>query len=515
MAVARPIERIAIVGGGTAGWLSACFLSARKQQFGCEPSITLIESPNIPTVGVGEGTWPTMRDTLATIGIDEAEFLRDCEASFKQGSRFDGWVDGTPDDSYLHPFTPPPAMAPRDLISAWAARNGDAPFADVVTSQAAVCAASLAPRQAAMPAYSGALNYAYHLDAAKLAALLTRHAVQRLNVHHLADEVVDVERQDDNIAAVVTKSGARIEADLFIDCSGHRALLIGQLADNGWIDASHMLFNDRALAAQVPVEPGSPIASQTIGTAHRAGWLWDIGLPTRRGIGCVYSSRFMADQEAEDVLRDYVRNRLGDEKAAALTPRRLVFPTGYRKRFWAGNCLAIGLSAGFVEPLEASAIVMIELSLRALTDNFPASMDLLPIHARRFNELFNLRWERIVDFLKLHYALSGRSDPYWEAHRQQASRSDRLSDLLILWRNQPPSSYDFPMIEELFPAASYQYVFYGMTGRPDVHATKRADLSSLATIRNRTRGLLAALPSNRDYLEALHMAPSRSDWNVH
>lgn len=365
-----------------------------------------------------------------------------------------------------------------------------------------------------MPAYSGALNYAYHLDAAKLAALLARHAVQRLKVNHLADEVVEVERQDDHIAAVVTKSGARIEADLFIDCSGHRALLIGQLADNGWIDASHILFNDRALASQVPVEPGSQIASQTIGTAHRAGWLWDIGLPTRRGIGCVYSSRFMADEEAEDVLRDYVRNRLGDEKAAALSPRRLVFPTGYRERFWAGNCLAIGLSAGFVEPLEASAIVMIELSLRALSDNFPASMDLLPLHARRFNELFKLRWERIVDFLKLHYALSDRNDPYWEAHRQQASRSDRLSELLILWRSQPPSSYDFPMIEELFPAASYQYVFYGMTGRPDIQSVTQVDLSSLATIRNRTRGLVAALPSNRDYLEALHMPPSRSDRNV-
>ncbi len=335
--MARAIERIAIVGGGTAGWLSACYLAARRKEFGCEPAITLIESPNIPSVGVGEGTWPTMRDTLATIGIDETEFLRDCEASFKQGSRFDGWVDGTPSDSYLHPFTRPPEMAPRDLVAAWAAGAPGTSFASIATSQAAVCAASLAPRQAAMPPFSGALNYAYHLDAAKLATLLAKHAVQQFNVQHLADEVVEVERQGDNIAAVVTRSGMRIEADLFIDCSGHRALLISHQPGNGWIDASHMLFNDRALAAQLPVEPGSPIASQTIGTAHRAGWLWDIGLPTRRGIGCVYSSRFMTDGEADAVLRDYVRARLGDEKAVAFAPRRLVFPTGYRERFWAGN----------------------------------------------------------------------------------------------------------------------------------------------------------------------------------
>jgi tryptophan halogenase len=511
----RPIQRIAIVGGGTAGWLSACYLAARGNQFEGQPFITLIESPNIPTVGVGEGTWPTMRETLATIGVEETEFLRDCEASFKQGSRFDGWVNGAAGDTYLHPFTPPPAMAPRDLVTAWAAGDSGASFADVMTSQAAVCAASLAPRQAAMAPYSGALNYAYHLDAAKLAALLTRHAVQRLGVEHLADEVVEVERQGDNIAAILTKSGARVEADLFIDCSGHRALLIGTQPGSSWIDASHMLFNDRALASQVPVDVGSPIASQTIGTAHRAGWIWDIGLPTRRGIGCVYASRFMADEEAEKVLRAYVRERLGEEKATALAPRRLMFPTGYRERFWVGNCLAIGLSAGFVEPLEASAIVMIELSLRALADNFPGTTESLPIHAGRFNQLFKLRWERVVDFLKLHYVLSKRTEPYWEAHRQGASRSDRLGDLLSLWQSQPPSSYDFPMIEELFPAASYQYVLYGMTGRPKRKLAAPADAAPLAAVHNRTRGLLAALPTNRDYHEALRAATSQSDRVVH
>jgi hypothetical protein len=507
----RPIKRIAIVGGGTAGWLSACYLAARRAQFGGKPSITLIESPNIPIVGVGEGTWPTMRDTLATIGIDEAEFLNACEASFKQGSRFDGWVDGTPGDSYFHPFTPPPGLAPRDLVAAWLADGGEAPFANFVTSQAAVCAASLAPRQAAMPPYSGALNYAYHLDAAKLAALLSSQAVQRLGVEHLADEVVDVERQEDRIIAVITKSGARIEADLFIDCSGHRALLVGQQLESEWIDASHMLFNDRALASQVPVEAGSPIASQTIGTAHSAGWIWDIGLPTRRGIGCVYSSRFMADEEAEEVLRRYVGKSLGEEKSAALTPRRLVFPTGYRERFWVGNCVAIGLSAGFVEPLEASAIVMIELSLRALAENFPASMDVVPIHARRFNELFKMRWQRVVDFLKLHYLLSRRTEPYWEAHRQAASRSARLNDLLNLWHSQPPSAYDFPMIEEMFPAASYQYVLYGMAGRPAAQPEASVDFAPFAAIKNRTRGLLAALPTNRSYLEGLRTVVSQPD----
>lgn len=507
--MARPIERIVIVGGGTAGWLSACYLAARLSTSPRPVSIALIESPDIPTIGVGEGTWPTMRGTLATIGLDEAEFLAGCDGSFKQGSRFDGWATGDPGDSYLHPFTPPPAMPPADLVSYWKAQS-DISFAETVTAQAAVCGKDLAPRQPAMPPYAGALNYAYHLDAGKFAALLRTHGTARLGVRHVSDEVVGVERDGDHIEAVLTKSGDRIEGDLFLDCSGHRALLIGQQLGSGWIDASPHLFNDRALAAQVPVEPGSPIASQTIGTAHDAGWIWDIGLPSRRGIGCVYSSRFMDDDQAEAVLRDYIRTVLGDEAAASTAARRLLFPTGYRERFWIGNCIAVGLSAGFVEPLEASAIVTAELSLSALADNFPQSTATLPILARRFDELFRTRWERIVDFLKLHYVLSERDQPYWQAHRDPLTRSERLADLLALWRDQPPSDYDLPMIEEMFPAASHQYVYYGMTGRAFAPSGPARSDASLDAVAPRARSLVAALPTNRVYLDDLQRrAPDR------
>jgi len=296
----RPIGRIVIVGGGTAGWLSAAYLAARLPHITHhEPSITLVEAPGIPTVGVGEGTWPTIRATLAQIGIDEEELLLACDASFKQGSRFDGWVSGNPADSYLHPFTPPPAATPRALVAAWSAQGGGAAFADAMTPQARACAADLAPRQAAMPAYGGALNYAYHLDAAKLAALLSRHSTGRLGVRHIADEVVGATRDEaGGIAAVVTKENGELAADLVIDCSGHSAILISGELESDWCDLGASLFNDRAIALHLPVAPGSPIASQTIGTAHRAGWLWDIGLPTRRGIGCVYSLRFMSDDQA-------------------------------------------------------------------------------------------------------------------------------------------------------------------------------------------------------------------------
>lgn len=501
----EPVKRVVIVGGGTAGWLAAALLASRASSVGTGAlSITLIESPDIPTVGVGEGTWPTIRATLAAIGLDEQDVLLSCDAAFKQGTRFDGWVNGAADDSYYHPFTPPPDAAPLDILAGWRALRFDEPFASAVSAQPAVCAAHRAPRQASMPGYVGALNYAYHLDASKLAAMLSRRAAD-LGVTHLREEVISADMDGAGaIAAVRTRTGAVIEGDLFIDCSGHSALLIGRHLGVEWIDRSDLLFNDRALAVQVPVAPESPIESQTVATAHEAGWTWDIGLPERRGIGCVYASRFMDDDAAETILREYLAKSVPGVPLDSIAPRRLSFPTGHRAEFWRGNCLAVGLSAGFVEPLEASAIVLIELSINTLIDNFPASRSSMPIHASRFNALFRTRWDRIVEFLKLHYLLSARDEPYWRAHRDPASVTVRLAELVELWREQPPSSYDLPLAEEIFPAASYQYVWYGMGGSvpgrlPPPSASMVAQLGQL---RNRTRGLLSALPTNRELLDS-------------
>ena len=497
----RDFRNLVIVGGGTAGWLSAAYLAARRPDL----AITLVEAPDIPTIGVGEGTWPTMRETLRTIGISEAEFLTACDASFKQGSRFDGWVSGEPDDSYLHPFSLPVQGDMRHALDAW--RETGANFAEAMSPQAAICARDLAPRQRTMPDYAGALNYGYHLDAGKFAALLQGHATQRLGVRHIRDHVIGVETGFGGmIDAVMLREGGRLEGGFFLDCTGMAGLLIAEHLKSPWIDRSDVSFNDRALAVQVPTGPDSAIASQTIGTAHSAGWLWDIALPTRRGIGCVYASRFSSDEEADAVLRDYVQANVPGVDAEALAPRKLSFRTGHREQFWRGNCLAVGLSAGFIEPLEASAIVLIELSIKALADNYPASKAALPAHAARFNALFRYRWDRIVDFLKLHYVLSRRDEPYWQAQRDPQTIPQSLNDQLAIWRDQPPSQWDFPQIDEIFSAASQQYVLYGM-GYPVPPArgdgSTQAAVRSLADVREKARALAAALPTNRVYLDAL------------
>ncbi|RDE07263.1 tryptophan halogenase family protein [Sphingomonas aracearum] len=506
----QPVSRIVIVGGGTAGWLAACLLAARGDRTARPPlSVTLIESPDVATVGVGEGTWPTMRRTLERIGLSEADFLRRCEASFKQGSRFDGWRTGAEGEQYFHPFTPPVDGQAADLVAAWADDPLARPFAETVSAQPGICAQDLAPRQRGMPDYAGALNYAYHLDAGKLAALLAEHGTQVLGVRHLRDHVTRVvPGEGGDIAAVELRGAGEIAGDLFLDCTGHAALLIGGHHGVPFVDWSDVLFNDRALAVQVPVAPGSAIASQTNATAHAAGWLWDIGLPTRRGVGCVYASAFLSDAAAEETLAAYLARTAPDVDRSALSFRKLAFRSGHRERFWQGNCLAIGLAAGFLEPLEASAIVLIELSLNALLDGFPRTRGAMERHARRFNDLFRYRWDRIVEFLKLHYVPSVRSEPYWQAHRDPASIPARLQELLALWRDQPPSRADLPMVDEIFPAASYQYVLYGM-GWPAPPPSRIAGetqaqvAQQLAAAAQRARVLAASLPTNRAYLDAV------------
>lgn len=507
----KTIQNVVVVGAGTAGWLTACTLAASA---GTALAVTLIESPDVATVGVGEGTWPTIRHTFESIGLSEAEVLLNCDASFKQGSRFDGWRDGGDDDRYYHPFVPPPAE-PGAVAAIW--RDGpDMPFAYASGPQPQVCDLSLAPRQRSMPDYAGALNYAYHLDAAKLAALLKRHATTRLGVRHIADHVTGVvATEDGDVAAVETRVCGAIAGDLFVDCSGQAALLIGGHCGARLIDRGGELFNDRALAVQVPMPPDSPIASVTAATAHRAGWIWDIGLPTRRGVGCVYASAYIDDDAALDQLCAYLRRTAPQIDPQTLSPRRLAFRSGHRDRFWVGNCVAVGQAAGFLEPLEASAIVMIELALQALVQGFPRTRATMDGHARQFNALFRYRWDRIVDFLKLHYVLSRRDEPYWRDHREASTIPERLNDLLGLWADRAPSDTDLPQAHEVFPAASYAYVLYGMGFAPPQAgpmgvAGRAAAAHALEQSAQRGRSLTAGLPTNRAYLDRLRDAHLQS-----
>jgi len=310
---------------------------------------------------------------------------------------------------------------------------------------------------------------------------------------------------DDGAINVLTlKDQTRtINADLFIDCTGFSSLLLGQALNVPFKKMDHVLFNDSALAMQVPYDENEQLlASHTIATAQNAGWIWDIGLTHRRGVGHVYSSKFLSDDEAEQNLRNY----LGDA-ANGLTARKISFESGYREKFWHKNCVAIGMSAGFVEPLEATAIMLVEISARFVAEHMPADTQVMPIVAKRFNEQMDYRWQRIIDFLKLHYMLTKRPEPYWQAHVQPNTIPQTLQEDLLLWGSRGPLIQDFHGALELFPAASYQYVLYGMGFKPDF--TKQAYLYSqhvqakqiIERNSQLTQQMLQTLPPHRAFIE--------------
>jgi glycine/D-amino acid oxidase-like deaminating enzyme len=513
------IGTVVVVGGGSAGWLTACRLAAQSISRGSKLNVSLVESANVPSVGVGEGTWPTMRNTLRKIGIDETTFIRSCDATLKQGARFVGWTDGSANDAYYHPLNPPAGTVDVDLSPYWlglgmagdkatGARSGadGTSFADWVDYQSALCDAGLAPKTITAPEYGGHANYAYHLDAGKFAVLLRDHAVGSLGVEHVIGDVVRANRSDNgDISNVELADGRILAGDLFIDCSGFSALLIGGVYDVPFHSCRDILFADRALAMQVPYrDEDDPIACHTVSTAQDAGWIWDIGLWTRRGVGHVYSSTYTSDNEAEAALRQYV-GPAGD----ALPIRKIAFEPGHRERFWQNNCVAIGLSAGFLEPLEASALMLIETSLDALVDRLPQTRSAMDSIARQFNETFSHHWQRIIEFLKLHYVITQRRDTaFWRDNAAAASIPEGLQERLDLWKHHSPAPQDFAHAREVFSWPSYQYVLHGMRfgsnyrGKPAT--VEFATVAALVARNERIRvELLSKLPEHRDLLRAV------------
>ncbi|MFT6270641.1 MAG: flavin-dependent dehydrogenase [Alphaproteobacteria bacterium] len=446
-------KSILVVGGGTAGWLTAALLA---KQHGHSIEICLVESSDIPTVGVGEGTWPSMRSTLQKIGISESEFICECSATFKQASKFVNWTSSS--EEYFHPFTQPAGYGKFEIAPYWESLSTASTFCDSVTFQSQMCKMGLAPKNITHKEYETVANYGYHLDAGKFAQLLKKHCVNVLNVKHIIANVTNVnQHQDGSIASVDTDIAGLLSAEFFIDCTGFSSLLLGQTLGVPFIDKSHILFNDTALAMHVPyANENDPIACHTISTAQTAGWIWDIGLQHRRGVGYVFSSKHESLEDAEQKLKRYI-----GPQAVDIPVRKIQFKTGHREVFWCHNCVAIGLSSGFLEPLEASALMLVETSANFIADQLPLTKAEMKPMEKRFNQVFIAKWRGIIDFLKLHYVLSERQEPYWKDNKNPSSIPDSLEEMLLLWQHRVPSEYDFLQSYEAFNAASYQYVLYG------------------------------------------------------
>jgi len=439
-------RKVLIVGGGSSGWMTAAYLDAALNRNGRRVAdITLIESPDVPRIGVGEATIPTINHILSTIGINEIEFLRRTDGSYKQAIKYVDWLDGQ-GESYYHAFGRF-RQSPVDTTTLdWLMSDRSLPFSETISSQPVLCEDCRAPHMFGQWNIGSRLPYAFHLNAQKFADYLCEIGTSRGVRHHL-DHVTDIHLSEQgDIQAVETRGGLRLEAELFIDCTGFAALLIEKKLGVPWIDCSQWLLCDRALTLQVPYEHNYPgyVRPNTIATARSAGWIWEIPLQNRRAWGYVHSGAFLEADAAERELRAFV-GAIGDPFPVNSVP----FKVGYRAKAWYRNCISIGLSGGFIEPLESTGLYLIDLAAVMLTEHFPLGDDMAPL-AYRFNRILANRFHEILDFINMHYCLTRRTDtPFWREVQKPERINDRLKAKLEFWRVKPPSQADFE--DQFFP----------------------------------------------------------------
>ena len=457
----RAIRSIGIVGGGTAGWMAAAMLARALHGRPCR--ITVIESPEIGTVGVGEATIPPIIDLLKFLDINEADFIRRTSATYKLGIVFQDW--GAVGDRYWHPFGTFGAPINRRpfhhaFARALATAGPDtrrARFNDFSLAAALGDAGLYRPPESAGSGPGAGLRYALHFDAGLVAAYLGAYA-RHLGVARLEDTVQGVTLAEDGAIAALQFAGREdFTADLYLDCSGFRGLLIEQAQKTGYLSWSRHLPCDRAVALPTAVE--GPRPPYTRAAARSAGWQWRIPLQHRVGNGHVYSSAHMEDAAAlDDLLAVTGQTPLAE-------PRLLRFATGRRRLFWNRNCVALGLASGFLEPLESTSIHLVMSGVYNLLDHFP-DRDFAPANIAAYNRELIEEMEHIRDFIILHYGLTRRTDSAFWRDCAATPPPDSLAERIAVYRETGRVGR---RAGELFTDLSWFYIFEGMGVRPAGH----------------------------------------------
>ncbi len=487
--MSEAIRKIVIAGGGTAGWMTA---AAIGKVLGANLDITLIESDQIGTVGVGEATIPTLLTYNRLLGIDEAKFMSAVGGTFKLGIAFENWTDV--DHRYIHSF----GITGKDHWTAgfqqfW--RKGrELGVAKEFCDYCLELVAAEKRRFAHLPKLG--LNYAYHLDSSAYAQFLRKMAEDN-GVVRREGKIGEVRKNEaGDISSLILDDGTVIEGDFFVDCTGFRALLIGEALGVGYEDWTHWLPCDRAIAVQTK-SVGPPLP-YTRSIAHSAGWRWQIPLQHRTGNGIVFCSQYMDEEEGKAFLLSQIEGEVLTE------PRVIPFRTGTRSAHWERNCVAIGLSSGFIEPLESTSIHLIQRSVMRMLQMFPqgsvASVDIDEFNKQTFFEL-----EHIRDFIILHYHLTNREDtPFWRYCRGM-DIPDTLRHRMELFRE---TGRTFRANDELFAENSWTQVMLGQGIMPQSHHPV-ADVMSEEEVRNflshideNVRRTVETLPSHEDYLKS-------------
>ena len=503
----QSVRSVLIVGGGTAGWMTAVYLNRFLKRTGI--TVSLVESATIPTIGVGEATVPAMVKFLRDLKLDEHEFMVQSHATYKLAIKFVGWIHE--DHEFWHPFGPCGGVIDGvDLFHYWVkgVRTGriTQPYHSY-SLQAQLILTGRAPKPiggTSSVMETGA--YAYHLDASAFAEYL-KAVAKREGVTYIVDDVRDVVLDENGlIDRVETEGGRTLAADLFIDCTGFRARLIEQTLRDPWMDWSHLLLCDRAVAMPLPVDPA--METYTRSEAMSSGWMWRIPLSHRVGCGYVYSSNHISEEAAARELvakGDPLGNRLAE-------PRFLKIKVGRRTNTWVANCISIGLSSGFLEPIESTGILLIQRAVELLMQHFPDrkfDTSLRNIYNRRIVELY----EGVRDFIILHYVLNQRNkDAFWRDSRNVPLPSTLEEGIQLYEEN---GSID-PRLTSVFSETSFHFILAGGERLPR-RAPTRADLSDFAAvvqileaIRDQNQSWIKTSPTHRDLIAWMHRISSES-----
>ncbi|NKY24945.1 tryptophan halogenase family protein [Nocardia gamkensis] len=523
------IESVVVLGGGTAGWMTAAYLG---KDFGKSVKITVLEAPSIPKIGVGEATVPNLhRNFFEFLGFEEEEWMRECNASYKMGVKFINWrtsgrgesttrkINGR-DDHFYHLFGILPHCDKLPLSHYWAlkrlAGQTGEPFDYACFREPAIMDKNLAPRFIDGTKWT---NYAWHFDANLVADFLCKFAVNKLGVAHVQDVMTEAVLDENGyVTALRTESGATIEGDLFIDCSGARGLLINQALQEPFVHMGDYLLNDSAVAAQVPHDDEADgVEPYTSAIAMSSGWTWKIPMRGRFGTGYVYSSRF---QSRDDATQEFCRMWGLDPEVQQLN--HINFRVGRNRRAWVNNVVSIGLSSCFLEPLESTGIYFIYAALYQLAKHFPDKR-FAPILRDRFNAEIETMFDDSRDFIQAHFSLAPRNDtPFWRACKDLVLAHD-ITEKMAMYRaglavNMPIADEDtyYGNFEAEFrnywTNGSYYCIFAGLDYLPErplpsmVARAADFELSEriFAEIDGAKIHLLDTLPSTHAYLRKLH-----------
>jgi 2-polyprenyl-6-methoxyphenol hydroxylase-like FAD-dependent oxidoreductase len=503
-----PVRSVVIVGGGTAGWMTALILARSLIERGVQ--ITLLESPTVGIIGVGEGSTPWLRGFFDSLGIEEAEWMPPCHATYKCGIAFEGWSTKPGFERYFHPFASMlDNLTMKQFVHNVEARVNGARV-DAHPDRFFIAARLAAQRRApkAPDGFPFDIWHGYHFDAVLLGQFLHQKALER-GVRYQSCHVTHANLDSSGaIASVSTQEGEAIAADFFVDCTGFAGLLIDKALHTPYVSFASNLFNDAAVA--LPTLLWDSLPSETVSIAMQHGWAWRIPLTSRFGNGYVYSSQFCSADEAETELRRNLGLLEADVPA-----RHLKMKIGRVTRHWNRNCLAVGLSQGFIEPLEATALLFIQQTAAQFVE-FLERGDVSEVAQERFNARVNEHFEGTRDYIVTHYKTNTRQDTeYWRANAANLNLSDDLKRLYSLWmagKSIAPAVRQ-QALGKGYPVFSWYSILAGMGIFPDAQQLREPSAEegrfSMAEIDNLLSRSCANYPDHREALT--HMAPRRTD----